>query len=159
MLLLTETFVLFLYPENKCFHAKYYYMLFCLFYVTGVEKWNLLVFQIMILEHLHFCLVNHACMSHLLCGQPHLLECYYQNCLIRTCMCVHPVSEWSVFLPFNVNCSQVAMFQIMAALCVHREGEGRGGGWSPNVDRLGQGEEGPKNSQVCADILYGWPLP
>ena len=35
-------YVLFLYPENKCFHAKYIYMLFCLFfllfYVTGVEK-------------------------------------------------------------------------------------------------------------------------
>ena len=30
-----------------------------------------------------------------------------------------------------------------------------GGGGQPNVDRPGQGEEGPKNSQICADILYG----
>ena len=49
--------------------------------------------KIMILEHLHFCLVNHACVSHLLRGQPHLLECYYRNCLIGTHGCVHPVSE------------------------------------------------------------------
>ena len=39
-----------------------------------------------------------------------------------------------------MNCSQVAMFQIMPAFCPH-----------------GQGEGGPKNSQICADILYGWP--
>ena len=25
----------------------------------------------------------------------------------------------------------------------------------PNVDRPGQREGGPKNSQICADILYG----
>ena len=29
-------------------------------------------FLILILEHLHFCLANHACVSHLLHGQPHL---------------------------------------------------------------------------------------
>ena len=28
------------------------------------------------------------------------------------------------FLPFSVNCSQVAMFQIMPALCPHGQGEG-----------------------------------
>ena len=33
-------------------------------------------------------------------------------------------TEWSVFLPFSVNCSQVAMFQIMPALCPHGQGEG-----------------------------------
>ena len=32
---------------------------------------------------------------------------------------------------------------------------GRGGGGQLNVDRPGQGEGGPKNSQICADILYG----
>ena len=58
-----------------------------------------------------------------------------------------------VFLPFSVNCSQVAMFQIMLALCSHREGEGEGG--QPNVERPGQGEGVPQNSQICADILYG----
>ena len=30
-----------------------------------------------------------------------------------------------------------------------------GGGGQPNVDRPGQGEEGAKNSQICADIRYG----
>ena len=49
---------------------------------------------------LAFCLANHACVSHLLRGQPHLLECYYQNCLIGTHMYVHPVSEMiSFFYP------------------------------------------------------------
>ena len=38
-------------------------------------------------------LANHACVSHLLRGQPHLLECYYRNCLIGAHMCVHLVSE------------------------------------------------------------------
>ena len=28
------------------------------------------------------------------------------------------------FLPFSVNCSQVAMFQIIPALCPHRQGDG-----------------------------------
>ena len=30
-----------------------------------------------------------------------------------------------------------------------------GGGGQPKVDRPEQGEKGPKNSQICADILYG----
>ena len=47
-----------------------------------------------------------------------------------------------VFLPFSVNCSQVAMFQIMPALCLH--GQGDGGGGQPNVDRPRQGEGVPK---------------
>ena len=81
-------------------HISQITTLFCCFFcyfVTGVEKWNLFFFQIMILEHLHFCFANHACVSHLLRGQPHLLECYYRNCLIGAHMCVHPVSEWSDF--------------------------------------------------------------
>ena len=28
----------------------------------------------------------------------------------------------------------------------------------PNVDRPGQGEGAPKNFDICAYILYGWPL-
>ena len=48
---------------------------FLLFYVTGAGKWNIFFFQRMILEHLHFCLANHACVSH-----------HYQNCLIGTHM-------------------------------------------------------------------------
>ena len=31
-------------------------------------------------------------------------------------------------------------------------------GGQPNVDRPGQGEGGPKNSQISADILHGWSL-
>ena len=46
------------------------------------------------------------------------------------------------FLPFSVNCSQVAMFQIMPALCPHGQGEGGG---QPNVEKLAQGEGNPKN--------------
>ena len=34
-------------------------------------------------------------------------------------------------------------------------GGGEGGDGQPNVDRPGQGDGGPKNSQICADILYG----
>ena len=69
-------------------------------------------------------------------------------------MCVHPVSEDQVFLSFSVNCSQVAMFQIMPALCQHGYGGGSG---QPNVDRSGQreGMEVPINSQICANIFYG----
>ena len=76
--------------------------------------------------HVMSCLC-HACVSHLLRGQPHLLECYYRNCLIGTHICVHPVSEWSDFLPFSVNSSQVAMFQIMPVLLPHGQGKE---GWS-----------------------------
>ena len=42
MLMLRETYVLFLYPENKCFYAM----------SQGLK--NEIFFQIMILEHLHF---------------------------------------------------------------------------------------------------------
>ena len=102
----------------------------------------------------NFCLANHACVSHLLRGQPHLLECYYRNCLIGTHICVHPVSEWSVFSTFSVNSSQVAMFQIMPALCVHR---GRGKGGQPNVDRSGQGGF-QKFPNLCRHPLWMTPM-
>ena len=63
------------------------------------------------------------------------------------------------FLPFSVNCSQVALLQKMPALCLHGQAEGEGGGsGQPNLDRPGQGEGGPKNSQICADILL-WMTP
>ena len=51
---------------------------------------------------------------------------------------IHVLPEWSVFLTFSVNCSQVAMFQIMPSLCPH--GQGKDGSGQPNVDRPGQGE-------------------
>ena len=65
------------------------------------------------------------------------------------------------FLPFSANLSQVAIFQMMPALCPHGQGDGGGGvreDGQPNVDRPGQGEGGPKNSQISADIFYERPL-
>ena len=131
------------------------FLVFLLFYATGVKKRNLFFVQIMILEHLHFCLANHACASHLLRGQPHLLECYYRNSLTGTCMCVHPASEWSVF--FTLQCELFTNCNVSnnASLVSQRTG---GGGGQSNVHRPGQGEGSPKNSQICADIPYGGPL-
>ena len=44
-------------------------------------------------------------------------------------------------------------------MCARTGGGGWEGGGQPNVDRPGLGEGGgsPKNSQICADILYGRP--
>ena len=42
-----------------------------------------------------------------------------------------------LFLPFSVNCSQVAN---NASLCPHGQWEGGGKGGQPNVDRPGQGQ-------------------
>ena len=54
-----------------------------------------------------------------------------------------------IFLPFSVNCSQVAKFQMMPVLWPHGRGEGGGrwgeGGGQPNVYRPGQEEEIPKS--------------
>ena len=58
---------------------------------------NFFFFQKTILEHLHFCLANHACVSHLLHGQPHLLECYYPNCVIGTHVCTSSMRMISFF--------------------------------------------------------------
>ena len=64
--------------------------------------------------------------------------------------------NYQFFLPFSVNCSQVALSQIMPAWCPHGQGEEEGGGGGQtNGDRPGQGEGGPKNSQICANIFYG----
>ena len=56
-----------------------------------------------------------------------------------------------------MNCSQVAMFQIMPALCPHGQDEEKegGGGVQPNEDKPGQGKGGPKNVQIYTNILYG----
>ena len=139
------------------FRAKYFYVFSfrcLLFYVTGIEKWNLFSFQMMVLKHLHFCLSNHACVSHLLLGQPHLLECYYQNCLIGTHMCVHPVSEWSVF--FTLRCELFTSCNVSnnVSLVSARAGEKRGSGGVVNQMWIGldRGRGGPKNSQIA------WPL-
>ena len=61
-----------------------------------------------------------------------LVVCLYMmSCLCHACL---TFTSWSTpsfgmllwklfFLPFSVNCSQVAMFQIMPALCPHGQGE------------------------------------
>ena len=69
-------------------------------------------------------------------------------------MCVHPVSEWSVF--FTLQCELFTCCNVSnnASLVSARI---EGGGGQPNVGRPGQGEGGPKNSLICAEILYGWP--
>ena len=64
-------------------------------------------------------------------------------------------TEWSVFLPFSVNCSQVAMFQIMPALCPHGQGEGVG---QPNVDRPGLGRGGAKVPKFLRTSFMNDPL-
>ena len=40
------------------------------------------------------------------------------------CFLCYFQTELSVFLLFSVNCSQVAMFEVMPALCPHEQGEG-----------------------------------
>ena len=42
----------------------------------------------------------------------------------NTHVCTSSIRMISFFLPFSVNCSQVAMFQIMPALSPHGQGEG-----------------------------------
>ena len=42
----------------------------------------------------------------------------------NTHVCTSSIRMISFFLPFSVNCSQVAMFQVMLALCLHGQGEG-----------------------------------
>ena len=84
--------------------------------------------------HFMSCLC-HACVSHLLRGQHHHLECYYRNFLIGTHMCVHPVSEWSVY--FTLQCELFPSCNVSnnTSLVSART---RGGGGQPNVDRPGQ---------------------
>ena len=55
-------------------------------------------------------------------------------------------TEWSVFLPFSVNCLQVAMFWIMPAFCPHGQGEW---GWST---KCGQAWTGGGGSQKFTNL-------
>ena len=63
----------------------------------------------------------------------------------------------SFFLPFSVNCSQVAMFQIMPALCPHEQEEGGGKGGGRWLAKCGQAWTGGGESQKFPD-LCGHPL-
>ena len=66
------------------------------------------------------------------------------------------ISELSVF--FTLQCELFTSCNVSnnASLVSTRAGGGgRGGGGQTNVDRPGQGEGGPKNSQICANIFYG----
>ena len=93
---------------------------------------------------------NRECMEHNVRESFRILSSF--ECFLR-----YFQTEWSVFLPFSVNCSQVAMFQIMPALCPHEQRES-GDVVSEMLTDLDRARKGPKNSQICADILYGWPL-
>ena len=118
------------------------------------------VYKILILlvfnrECINFCLANHACVPHLLSGQPHLLECYYRNCLIGTHVCTSSIRMIRFFLPFSVNCSQVGMFQILPALCPHGQGER---GWSTKYGQAWKGEGGSqKFPNLCGHPLWMTP--
>ena len=87
----------------------------------------------MILEHLHFCLANHACVSPLLRGQPHLLESYDRNCLIGTHV---STSSIRIISFFTVQCELFTSCNVSnnASLVSARTGV-EGGGGQPNKDR------------------------
>ena len=61
------------------------------------------------------------------------------------------------FLPFSVNCSQVGMFQIMTALCLHGQGEGRGV-VSQMWKGLGRGKGVPKIPKSVRTSFMDDPL-
>ena len=109
----------------------------------------------MILEHLHFCLVSCACLSHLLCGKLHLLECYYRNCLMGTHVCTSSIKMISFFYPSVWIVHK--LFQIMPALCTHGQGEGGGGGGGGSIKR-GQawtrGGRSQKFPNLCGHPLW-----
>ena len=67
-----------------------------------------------------------------------IIICYYRNCLIKTHMCVHPVSAWSVF--FNLQCELFTSCNVSNNVSLVSAGTGGRGGSQPNVDRPGQGE-------------------
>ena len=54
----------------------------------------------------------------------------------------------SFFLPFSVNCSQVAMFQIMPALCPHGQGEGVVNLMWTDLGRRRRGSQKSPNPQI-----------
>ena len=113
------------------------------------------VYHVIPVCHVMSCLC-HVCVSHLLRGQPHLLECYYRNSLIGTHTCVHPVSEWSVFLTLQCEFFTSCNVSKNASLLSPRTG---GEGVVNQVwTGLDRGSGAPKKSQTFADIVYGWPL-
>ena len=83
----------------------------------------------------------------------------------QSCLCV-TFTSWSTFwntiigivrffLPFSVNCSQVAMFQIMPALCPHGQGEV---GWSTKCGKAWTGGGGSqKFPNLCRHPLWMTP--
>ena len=80
----------------------------------------------------------------------------------NTRVCTSNIRMIRFFLPFSVNCPQVAMFQIMPTLCPH--GQGEEGGGQPNVDRPGWGGGGggggwgsQKFPNLCGHPL--WMIP
>ena len=109
----------------------------------------------MISEHLHFYLANHACVSHLLRGQPHLLECYYRNCLIGTHMYVHPVSEWSVF--FTLQCDLFTSCNASNNASLVSARTGGGGVVNQMWTSLNRGRGTQKFPNLCGHPLWMTP--
>ena len=65
------------------------------------------------------------------------------------------LSSFDCFLPFSVNCSQVAIFQIMPALCLHGQGEGVVKQMWKALDR---GRAYQKFSNSCEHPLWMTPI-
>ena len=93
--------------------------------------------------------VNRECMEHNVMTSFRILSSF--ECFLR-----YFQTEWSVF--FTLQCELFTSCNVSsnASLVSARTGGGVVGG-QPNVYRPGQGERGSENSQICADILYGWP--
>ena len=124
--------------------------------ITG----SMSVYNVMPVCHVMSCLC-HACVSHLLLGQAHFLECFYRNCLIGTHMCVHPVSERSGF--FTLQCELFTSCNVSnnASLVSAQTG---GGGWRGGFvinqmwTGLERGREVPKISKFVRTSFMDDPL-
>ena len=95
----------------------------------------------------------------------HFEYCLHSN--VFECFVRYFQTEWSGFFTLQCELFKVAMFQIInnASLVSARAwGERRQGGWVGGVvNQMWPGRDrwrgrGSKNSQICADIFYGWPL-
>ena len=149
----------FLYPENKCFYAKYFYMLFSLFFVILCHRgWKTKSFlfpgnDFGTIEFLFGQLCQFVTFTSCLTPSFGILLSKLHN--RNTHVCTSSIRMIRFFLPFSVNCSQVTMFQIMPALWPHGQGEGSG---QPNVDKPAQREEGSqKFPKLCGHPLWMTP--
>ena len=71
------------------------------------------------------------------------------------CFLCYFQTEWSVFSTLQCELFTSCNVSNNASLVSTWTG---GGGWSTKCGQAWIGEGWPKNSQISADILYGWPL-